>query len=63
LYWLVVIIGFLVMGYKERTGHFPLQKSKVSNETHSDTNSAEEVLAGKKTERGASSAAVREVPE
>lgn len=63
LYWLAVIVGFLILGYKERTGHYPLQKSKVNDETHSDTNSAEEVLAGKKDERGVSSAAVREVPE
>ena len=28
MYWIIVVIGFLVMRYKENTGHLPFMKSK-----------------------------------
>ena len=30
VYWIAVITGFLVMGYTEKTGHWPLMKAKES---------------------------------
>lgn len=32
LYWLTIIVGFLVLGYKEKTGHWPLQKGPTGTE-------------------------------
>jgi high-affinity iron transporter len=29
VYWIVVVIGFLVMRYKENTGHLPFMKSRL----------------------------------
>lgn len=29
LYWLVIILAFLAMGYNEKMGHWPLMKSKA----------------------------------
>lgn len=28
MYWLVVIVGFLALGYNEKHGHWPLMKNK-----------------------------------
>lgn len=38
LYWLIVIISFVTMRYKEQNGHYPLMKAKRSN-SESDASS------------------------
>ncbi|KAF2423752.1 plasma membrane iron permease [Tothia fuscella] len=49
LYWLVVIIGFLAMGYNEKKGHWPFMKSKHADggisrqQSASDSSTAEKV--------------------
>ncbi|KAE9372215.1 iron permease FTR1 [Stipitochalara longipes BDJ] len=41
LYWLVVIIGFLLMRYQENTGHLPFMKSKGPDHPQVDVPSVE----------------------
>ncbi|KAF2194872.1 plasma membrane iron permease [Zopfia rhizophila CBS 207.26] len=56
LYWLAVIVGFLLLGYKERTGHWPLQKpSQAVNEVESESSSHSGNVIEKKQEAVASS--------
>jgi high-affinity iron transporter len=55
LYWLAVIIGFLYLGYKERSSN-----TAGLGDSQSETNSSHGELAGKKHD-GVASAAVREV--
>lgn len=63
LYWLTVIIGFLLLGFKERTGHWPLQKPKhAAREVESDRSGSEDQVTTKKQE-GIASSDVREVRE
>ncbi|KAF2789321.1 plasma membrane iron permease [Melanomma pulvis-pyrius CBS 109.77] len=57
LYWLVVIIGFLYLGYRERSG-----RTAVSDEIQSESSSGHGEMAHKKHE-AVPSAAVREIPE
>ncbi|KAF2715782.1 plasma membrane iron permease [Pleomassaria siparia CBS 279.74] len=57
LYWLIVIVGFLYMGYKERSARAAVS----SDEVPSDSSSGHGESAGKKHEGVATSAAVREV--
>ncbi|KAL8653493.1 MAG: hypothetical protein Q9210_002070 [Variospora velana] len=38
LFWLVVILGFLAMGYKEKSGHWPLIKRKKVQSRGSESN-------------------------
>lgn len=45
LYWLVVIIGFVVMRFRETRGHWPLQKPRagsLGSKGRSDSSSDEE---------------------
>ena len=62
LYWLVVIAGFLVMGFRERQGRYPFQKAKVtvSGDAVSDESGG---VVGKKALGGGTKAEVREVSE
>ncbi|KAF2740804.1 plasma membrane iron permease [Polyplosphaeria fusca] len=63
LYWLVVIIGFLLAAYQERTGHWPLQRPKASaQEVPSEITSEHETDTEKKKHEGVTSSEVREVP-
>jgi high-affinity iron transporter len=57
LYWLVVIVSFLYLGYQERSG-----KDAVSSDSHSEASDGQDELTGKK-HGGEASAAVREVSE
>ena len=53
----------MLLGYRERKGHWPLQKPRaVSEEVQSETSSDKDSEEGKK-HAGVASAAVREVPE
>jgi high-affinity iron transporter len=62
IYWLVVIVGFSVLGYKERKGHWPLQKPRPGvDEAESDTSSQKQ--DEEKKHAGVASSAVREVSE
>ena len=60
LYWLAVIVGFLVLGFKERNDRYPFQKAKpvAVSDVESESNSD---VVGKKDEAGAPRAAVREI--
>ncbi|KAF2265176.1 iron permease FTR1 [Lojkania enalia] len=61
IYWLVVIVGFVLQGFKERTGHWPLQKSSAK-EISSDTGS-DHATTGKGKQGGVVSSNVREIQE
>lgn len=68
LYWLAVIVGFLILRYNERNGHWPLMKAKAANaeadsETSSQRDGVVDVTAEKKadTEQSTATTAVREV--
>ncbi|KAL1592237.1 high-affinity iron permease [Paraconiothyrium brasiliense] len=60
LYWLVVIVGFLVLGFKEKHNRYPLQKAMpvASGDAESENSSG---AVGKKDAAGAPRAEVREV--
>ncbi|KAJ4359980.1 high-affinity iron permease [Didymosphaeria variabile] len=60
LYWLVVIVGFLVMGFKERNGRYPFQKSAPMAPGDATSESSSGVV-GKIDAPGAPRAEVREI--
>ena len=62
LYWVVVIIGFLVMGFKERKGRWPLQKARQASEADARSESGGSVVEKTDASR-APRAAIREVAE
>lgn len=42
MYWIAVIVGFVLLGYSEKAGHWPLMKAKsTSGRKGSDTTSEE----------------------
>ncbi|KAI9739168.1 MAG: hypothetical protein M1834_007381 [Cirrosporium novae-zelandiae] len=60
VYWIVVIVGFLIMRYKERSGHWPFMKSPVMDEVSS--NQSQETHDGVITgDKGVEVAASKEV--
>ncbi|KAF2469773.1 plasma membrane iron permease [Lindgomyces ingoldianus] len=60
LYWLVIIAGFLMLGYKERSGHWPLQKpAAVAEDVQSQSDGSSGV--GEKKQEGAATSNVREI--
>lgn len=69
LYWLVVIIAFVSMRYKEQHGHLPLMKAKAKttdtensdSETSSQTHGIIETSIEKKGSEEGPSTAVREI--
>jgi high-affinity iron transporter len=69
LYWVVVIVAFLAMGYNERRGHWPFMKAKanthtttaVRHESASDSSTAGEKVAEKTGSVSQPSSNVREV--
>jgi high-affinity iron transporter len=62
LYWLTIIVGFLVLGYKERAGHWPLRKpSKGAEQVPSERSDSHDREITNKEEGVAASSAVREV--
>lgn len=63
LYWLVVIIGFLLLGFKERTGRWPLQKPTVAADEIQSDSSSSHVQSSEKKDAGVVSSAVREIQE
>ena len=43
LYWVVIIVGFLALRYKEQRGHWPLMKAKAtSSDEKADPSSSDE---------------------
>lgn len=64
LYWLAVIAWFLLMGFKERTGRWPLQKEKatVSSADDAKSETSSGVLEGTK-QAGVPRSAVTEIQE
>ncbi|KAF2757001.1 high-affinity iron transporter FtrA [Pseudovirgaria hyperparasitica] len=68
LYWLVVIVGFLLMSYQEKKGHLPFMKAKTTSASvgeSSDLDSEANSGKGIETEKSAvpTSSNVREVSE
>jgi high-affinity iron transporter len=65
LYWLVVIAGFLVLGFKEKKGRWPFMKAKATTtepDTESETGAG--VVTGQKEDGGGvGRTAVREITE
>ena len=62
LYWLTVIVGFLLIMYQEKNGHWPLQKPKnQAQEVGSDASSSQNGTEVGKKETGVMSSDVREV--
>ncbi|ORX95000.1 plasma membrane iron permease-like protein [Clohesyomyces aquaticus] len=61
LYWLVVIVGFLLLGFKERKGHWPLQKkpAPAAGDIRSESDGSSGVVEQK--HEGAATLNVREV--
>lgn len=62
IYWLAVIVGFLVLGFREKNGRWPLQKSRPAVAEDGESENSDGVAAGKKDE-GATRSAVREISE
>ncbi|KAK7178472.1 iron permease FTR1 family protein [Paraphaeosphaeria sporulosa] len=60
LYWLVVIIGFLVLGFKEKNNRYPFQKAKPVA-TRDDESESSGGVVEKNGAVGAPRAAVREM--
>ncbi|KAF2497205.1 plasma membrane iron permease-like protein [Lophium mytilinum] len=69
LYWICVIIGFGLMGYKEKNGHYPFRKAstKVEDERRNSSSQGSGVLseqiADKRAEAVGAGTNVREVRE
>ncbi|KAF1996347.1 plasma membrane iron permease-like protein [Amniculicola lignicola CBS 123094] len=62
VYWLAVIVGFLVMGYREKTGRYPLQKAKpVTGDYQSESSNGHGTQTTDEKHQGSASG-VREVP-
>lgn len=61
LYWLAVIAGFLVLGFRERNGHYPFQRAKRVDVEDSESESSGGVVE-KKGAAGAPRSEVREIP-
>jgi high-affinity iron transporter len=60
LYWLVVIVGFLVLGFKERNDRYPFQKAKTVPTGDSESESSGGMV-GKEDVAGAPRMEVREI--
>lgn len=42
MYWIAVIAGFVLLRYKEKTGHWPLMKAKARSERPGSDSTSEE---------------------
>ncbi|KAJ4288631.1 high-affinity iron permease [Kalmusia sp. IMI 367209] len=62
LYWLVVIVGFLVMGFREKNERYPFQKAQPAASRDVESESSDGVIE-KKGASGAPRAEVHEVKE
>lgn len=62
LYWLVVIVAFLLMRYKETKGHLPLMKPKARVGSESDASvQVDKEYAGKKSDQDKLAVGIREI--
>lgn len=42
MYWIAVIAGFVLLRYKEKTGHWPLMRAKARSERQGSDSTSEE---------------------
>lgn len=42
MYWIAIITGFVLLRYKEKTGHWPLMKAKARPELPGSDSTSEE---------------------
>jgi len=66
-YWIAVIIGFLLMRYRETKGHLPFMKAKAYKDQHSPSPTSSGVFEhksdGEKTREAVTAVPARTVSE
>lgn len=61
VFWIAVIIGFALLGYREKSGHWPLMKAKAPVTTRKDSDVSSDEVRGQAATKTIGETSVRSV--